>query len=399
MDKKDIYKLFAIGIAAVFMIEGIALGLMSSKGSDSPGGGAALPTFSGQASTNMTIVYYEPYIIISGSGPEIDKAKQALIDRGVATYEVQASGSSVLNLKSGKDAPLAAAEMEKANATVRASATIATSARVRVDGSDLSTVVDGTSFKMQMRPQYEEGSIVPASFSAEVQNGQLVSIGSFAFLPSVIAAQVRAELSAANQTQYVEIAWEGRADAKPIVQQQGAAYKEKSYIIIDQGATTSQLQAALAQSREFATGVQPGVVSVRNGFTDRQKAASVLGQLNFTPQFPPSLAAVNSTPEAEALVAKLQAQGIGAKLAQAKTVKLKFPDFIEKDGKRYSSAGYEVELEAEVPQNASSMLLDVEFEASGGSIARFISVKPAALPSQASLPSGNQTAALNASES
>ena len=85
MEKSDLYKIFAIGIVAVFVIEAFALGFMNNSSSNrvDNSGSATLPTLSGKATTNMTIVRYEPYLIISGSSPEIDGIKKKLIDSGV----------------------------------------------------------------------------------------------------------------------------------------------------------------------------------------------------------------------------------------------------------------------------------------------------------------------------
>jgi len=398
MDKADMYKIFAIGIVAVFVIEAFALGFMNNSSSNraTDPGTATLATLSGKAATNMTIVRYEPYLIIGGSSPEIDGIKKKLIDSGMATYEVQTAGNTILNLRSGKDAPSAAAELEKANATVLSSATIATAAKVRVEGDSISTTVDGARFKMQMRPEFEEGTVVPASFTADVQDGQIVSIGSFTFLPAIITgAQAAAILEGTNRTEYIEIAWENRTVAKQIAKSEGAVYREKSYISIDQGASAETLKSVLAQGKAFVTGVQPGVISVKNDFTGRQEAFALLLPLNLTPQFPPSVALPNgsSNASAEALLKKLAGAGISARAVESNTIKLKFPLSIEKDGKNYSSAGYGVELEADAPANATSVLLDVDFEASGSTITRFISIRQAVQSAAPPSSAGNNSTA------
>lgn len=379
MDKSDWYKILAIGFVLVFVFEMVAIGALNNN-SSAPGGagGAVSATFTGTAEEDMTLVRYEPYIAVTGNGSAVDAVKKSLIDSGVATYEVPAKDAFVLNLRSGKDVPAAAAAFEKANATVLATAAMNTPSTIVVDSEGISTVAQGASFTMQLRPIYDEGASVPVSFTAYVQDGQLYSISNMVFKPSyVTGARIPAEFAGVSETSYIEVAWENRSVAKAIARAANATYKEKSYIVL-KNATDAQLNASLAATAAYSTGAENGVLSVQNGFVDRERAASDIASTGVTSgAFPPSVASFANDSNgslAIALDSQFKAAGIESKLVQVNLVRLKFPAQFEYNGRKYSGEGYEVELEGNASAAWKTVWLDADFESLGGKISRFGSI-------------------------
>lgn len=392
MKKNDWYKLFALGIVVVFALEGIAIGVLQNSGNG--GGGQQVQgaaSLTGNVLANVTIVRYEPYVIVSGGNASaVEQAKQKLIDSGAATYAVPNGGSIVVSLRSGKEAVAAASEFEKANASVLATASVSTPARLKVEGTDMATTVDGTSFSMQMRPIFEEGAVAPATFVASVENGVIVQLGNFALLPEyqsgVVAQATLVEERQADSS--VEVAWQNRSAAKPFAVSDGATYKEKSFIIVPQNASQQQLNAIGASGRDYVTGLQAGIISVRNGFADRLRAEGDLAAAGLAGAFPESIALFanqSGNESAVALAEKLNAEGIGAKVVSRKVSKAALPGMIESGGKKFRTGGLEVTFEQTADAANGTVHLSLEFQAEGSTISRMISVK------QVAAPSGNST--------
>lgn len=380
MNKSDWYKILALVVVAVFVFEMIAIGVMNNNNAGPASGGSgpsSITTLTGTAVTNMTIVRYEPYVAVSGNGSAIEEAKKKLLDSGIATYEVPAKDSFVLNLRSGKDVPQAASDLEKANASVIATAVLNTPSKITVSGEGITTTAQGAGFTMQMRPVYEEGSSVPVSFTAYVQNGQLVSVGNLMFLPDYVSnARILASLEGEHETAYVEIAWENRSVAKAIARAANATFKEKSYVVLV-NATSAQQNASFAAAKEYATGAEGSILGVRNSFSNKSRLLDDVAKNGVGVAFPPSIASFandTNTSRAEKLASGLAAAGVGAKLVKAKVLTLKFPDEFFAGGKTYKSAGYEVEIEQTGPISGKAVWLDAEFEALGNKISKFGSI-------------------------
>ena len=192
MQKSDWYKLLAIGVVAAFVIEGIAIGMLSGgnqaqqqqQGQQGTTGESLL----GSATMNLTMLKYEPYLIVKGGGGEAEKVKQSLIDRGIATYALPSGDSIIVNLNSSKYAVLAGAEFEAANATVISQITYSMPAKVLVQGGPgVSAEVEGATFKVQGRAIYEEGSVLPAQMSVQVENGIIIGMGNLHLLTESVS--------------------------------------------------------------------------------------------------------------------------------------------------------------------------------------------------------------------
>ncbi len=382
MEKNDIYKILALLVVAAFVIEGVAIGVLSGSGKQTSGGTGQQQgeTLTGVAEAEMTIVRYEPYLIVTGDSAAIDAVKQKLTEEGLATYSVSSQDSVIVSLKSGKAAPAAFLEFEKANLSATASAVVSTPDTIKVETDGATVSVEGTSFNMKMRPLYEEGAKVPSRFSANVQDGQLVSISNFMFLPSAITgAQVSAQLLNTSRTDYaVEVAWENRTAAKQPALSEGAAYRQKSFIIIPQNASQAQLDAL--KIYDYITAAQPGILSVKNDFIDIETAKSHLSLMRLEASFPPSLATFSNDTgnKSAALAEKLNAEGINATLTSRQTARAALPEFIEQGGKKYSTRSAVVEFELPDSSNlanATTIGLVLDFEAAGNAITSITSVE------------------------
>lgn len=390
MKKSDWYKIGAIVIVVAFVVEAFALGMMNSNGNDSGSSGAAAATgLSGTASANVTVARYEPYLIVDGEKSAIDAVKSMLVEKGDATYAIASGESVIVSLKSSKSVPSAAAEFEKANATAYATAIISMPSSVRVQGDGVATTVDsGSSFTMRIRPVFEEGEIVPASFAANVQGGQIVSIGNFNFLPNVVTgAFVNATLSGAPLPGYqVVVPWESRGAGKAAALAQNATYKERSFILIPQDTRDEILQGMLAQGTGFVTSAQPGtgIVSVRNDFADISAANSTLSLLGIDAVFPPSVAAItggedgNASEKANALLSALEEANVSASLVETNLLRVALPASFEWNGRKYVAGGMEIPLEQSGETgyaNGSTIGLVLDFEANGGRIVKITAAR------------------------
>ena len=392
MDKKTLYiAIFAIGVVVLFIVEPFAIGMLQSAGKGSGGsapiGGnsSSVTGFVGTTVANITIVRYEPYLIVTGNSSAVDGVKDGLISSGVATYAVWTGNSLVVSLKSSKDVPAAALEFQDANATAVATAYLTTAESVTVtDSNGTSVSAQGTSVSMQINPIYEEGSTHEAQFAARVDAGQVTGIGSITIAPlAVIGIPVEAALSSQPQATYtVIVAFSDRASARPLALAANATYKERSFIFVA-NASKDALDAAMA-GQAYVTGTQPGVVSVQNGFVDSEAAGLYLFQKGLTATFPDSLAtfgnATDGNASASALVASLAAMNISSKVSEDWTATIRLPSVLEKGGKQYIGPANGIELLIEgtgAPrENVTAMNVSVDIEAVGSKITRITAVNP-----------------------
>ena len=379
MDKYGWYKLLAIIVVGAFILQGFATGALSGGGQPNQEEEGEGSSFTGNAFANVTLVRYEPYLIVEGSGTGAEEVKDRLIDEGIATYAVPSQGKLVVSLKTSKSVVSAASEFEKANASAIATAVIRTSEDVRVEGEGIVTTAKGTSFNLQIRPILEEGSVHQARFLARVENGFVTGIGEFSIVPEFVEnAIVFAGIASEKKTEYlVEIAWQNRTAAREIVKSEGANYQEKSYIDILENATSEQLNAAALQGQDYITGTRPGIISVGNDFYDIELAGGQLFALGLFPTFPASVATFEnqSTNEtAVELYEKLGEEGIGAEIRSSSVVVVKLPEAIEANEKYYYTGEEEIEVKAPDEMNATNVSLVLDFEAIGNRIVRIVRV-------------------------
>jgi len=383
MKKDTIIRIFALGLVAVFVIEMVALGALNTGGKTGNGdaGNSSALDVTGNVVDNLTITRYEPYLIVSGNGSGIDEAKQRLIDRGEATYAIASGNGIIVNLNGSKHILSAAAEFEKANATVLANAVITMSETVRIAGDGLTTEAQGSTFKWQIRPIYPEGSKVPAQFVARSEGGMVVGMGSLTLLPdSVSGVFAEAEIDEVMpEASLINVPWAARTSARQIAKGAGAVYKEKSYVNVLPNATQTQLDAI--RIYDYITGVQSGVVSMKNDFIDQERAANELSLMKLAPVFPPSLAYFANLSKEEAnktavLLSDLQAAGVNATLITETKVRVRLPEKISANGKEYATGGRVLELTVDaLPANATTLNMTLDFEAAGSAITRIIAFR------------------------
>jgi len=391
MDKKTLYiAIFAIGIVALFIIEPFAIGIIQSAGNGNAGGSASggnssSVSFTGTAVANITIVRYEPYLIVTGNNSNAGAVSEKLIGEGKVSYASWNGDTLIVSLKSSKDVPSAAAEFEAGNASVVATAYFSTSPKVKVSDANGTVVdADGTSISMQMRPVYEEGSTHEATFAARVDAGKITGMGQVSILPTVVkGVAVEAKISSPPEAIYsVAVAWKGRTEAKQKAVASGAAYKEKSYVYVA-NASKETLDIAVA-GKPYATGTQPGIISVQNNYTDSETIGRDLLAMGYIAVFPESVATFSNASgisSANALVDSLMAANISAKVSTDWTAKIKLPEEIVKDGKSYFGQAGGIELLIEgtgaLKENSTAMNVSVDLEAEGSRIVRITAVNPA----------------------
>jgi len=389
MDKKTIIGIFAVGLVLLFLIEPFAIGIIQSAGNagsaqGGAGGNSTLSGFTGTAVANVTIVRYEPYLIVSGNGSGVDAVKDALLSEKAATYAVWSGDSLVVSLKSSKDVPSAARRFEDANASVLATAYISTQQNVVVTNTNgTSASAEGTSISMQVNPVYEEGSTHEATFAARVDGGQITGMGQVSIAPAIVkGVPVEAALSSAPAATYtVSVAWQGRAVAKPLAVSSGATYKERSFVYVA-NATKEALDIAVA-GKPYVTGTQPEIISVQNDYTDGEAIGRDLMAKGYAATFPPSIATfgnASGNASALALVASLSSANISAQISEAWTAKITLPSVLSKDGRQYAgpAAGIELLIEGTgTPrENVTAMNVSVDLEAVGSKITRITAVNP-----------------------
>ena len=382
MEKSDIYRIFAIGLAVIFVIEMVAIGVFNTSGSTSkPSGGQGQQSslnVTGNVADNLTIVSYEPYLIVSGNGSAIQEALKRMTESGEVTYSLQSGSVQIVNLKDASYVLPAAAELEGANATVLANAALSMPDTIRVVGSGVTVDAQGTTFNWQIRPVYPEGAVVPATFVAQAIDGQVTGIGSVALLPQVVSNATAEAAVESVQPDYpiIQVEWASRAAALRLASGSGAVYKEKSYIGISQGASPQQAYAT--ENYSYVTGAQQGIVSVNNDFTNESEAMADLAGLQ--PVFPPSLAyfANDSGNLTAALFQKMLSAGINATMVPQTRLILKLPEKVAQGGTEYATDGRELEIEVQGgAQNLTELNVSLDFTANGNSITGITAVRSA----------------------
>jgi len=389
MDKKTLYiGIFAIGIVVLFIVEPFAIGMIQSAGNGNTGGSSSgsnssSVSFTGNAVANITIVRYEPYLIVSGNNSNAGAVNEKLIGEGRVTYASWNGDTLIVSLKNSKDVPAAAAEFEAGNASVVATAYLTTSPTVKVsDTTGKSVDAQGTSISMQIRPIYEEGSTHEAQFAARVDAGQMTGIGSVSIMPLVVNdVMVEAKLSSKPAATYtLRVAFKDRVAAKPFVLAANATYKERSFVYVE-NASKEALDTAVV-GKTYVTGTQPGVISVNNDFVDSEALGIDLFQKGYDAMFPQSIAtfADASNGSTEALLEKLKAENMSAEITADWTAKIMLPSVLEKDGKQYVGPADGIELLIEgtgtPKENVTAMNVSVNIETAGSRITRITAVNP-----------------------
>lgn len=384
MDKRALYlSIFAVGMVLLFLLEPFAMAMFNSrstpKDSDTMGNSTAF-NFIGTGYSNITVVRYEPYVIVNEPSEDSESIAKNLISLGIASYSFMKDNALVVSLKSSKSVPKVAEEFEKANYTVIATAHITTSQSVRVvnkEGKEL--IAEGNSAIMKIRPIYEEGLFYPASFPARVDGNKLTGIGAISPISSLISnVKTNASILEEPSVFYaVLIPWENRVAAKPLVKDSGASFKEQSFVRVN-GATKGELSFALA-GEYYITEIQDGLISVNNDFADKEALNALLSEKGFSPEFPPSFAFFSNQTDknaAESLIKRLAESNISSELQEKWVAQVYLPLEIEDSGTVYylSKKDSVVRIEGEgAPPSSGSLEIEVSFHAVGKKILRILS--------------------------
>jgi hypothetical protein len=370
MEKKTILAAFAVLLVLFFLIEPFAVGILA-RGGSGESGGAGSEAVSGTVRTNVTVLRYEPYLLVSGNASRAQQVKEELVGEGVATYAIKSGDSLIVNLRGSEDVIPAARKFEGQNLSVVASASVATEDKLVVVGSSVSVSAQGRALSLQLAPAYEPGVKYAAVFQAAAADGQLVSMGSFSILPVRERGTAVAEVVSAKEGRYViEVPWENRSAAKPIALSHGASYKEKSYILLG-NATDAQLESAGALP--FVTGVQAGIASVANPYSDRQAAEARLRGLGIAHEFPPSAASFNESAQEGselALYNALAAAGINATLVPENSVVIRLPGTIKVGERSFLTGSPSFEVEGANYTRGQNVTVALDFEANGMKLLR-----------------------------
>ncbi|MEM4554712.1 MAG: hypothetical protein QXT25_02580 [Candidatus Anstonellaceae archaeon] len=376
MKKETLYKLFAVGLVALFLIEMAAIGLLTGgRGGEGEGSrNGNLSSAFGAVEGNLTVLRYEPYLLVSGSQEQIEQAKKRLTEKKFATYSTKMNEFTVISLNRSRDVVAAAEEIEDLNLTVLATATLALPEMVKVRSE--SGVVDakGSTFQMQLKPIYPEGAKISASLVARVERGQVVAIGSLIFLPQVLTAEVDGKIEKVKENFWIaEIPWESRNLAKQIAKQEEVAFKERSYLLVK---NASSEQLAQVRNFEYVTAVQEDTISIRNDFADRQKAMADFYAINLEPIFPYSSAQFQRGENETGFEHALKQQNITFQLKKKTKAEILLPGKIRVGEEEYINTKSKIELEIEA-EDAEEIRLWLQFEAAGNRVQRIIQVQPA----------------------
>ncbi|MEM4348198.1 MAG: hypothetical protein QXN37_01370 [Candidatus Anstonellaceae archaeon] len=374
MKKETIYKLFAIGLVALFIIEMAAIGILNSgRGSaqSSQQNGTIADAF-GRVHDELTLLRYEPYLIVSGSQEQIEQAKKRLSEKNLSIYSTKMNEFTVIGLNQSNHVVEAAEEIEGLNLTVLATATLALPNTVKIESDAGIVHAKGSSFKIQLKPIYQEGSKISASLIAQVQNGQVVAVGSLIFLPTILSAEVIGKVEKIKDEFLIaEIAWEDRIFAKQIAKQEGIAFKEKSYLMV-KNATPAQL--AQIRNFDYVTAVQEDIISVSNDFAGKERAISDFAAVNLEPIFPASEAYFKKGENSSKFEEILKQSNVSFRLKNQTKVQILLPSKINVDGEEYINPTQNIELEIEAEMEEFKVW--IEFEVSGNRIQRIIQAKP-----------------------
>ncbi len=291
---------FIFSTAAIYMNSGFRLS--GGAGVSSPGPNAPTPsidTFNGTASANATLVSWDPSLVVVGSSPDLDALVQSLKDQNIVTYDLETADGRILRLASGAYVFNLTQEVTALNLTAYADGVLSLP-DVRVTGSGIEKTVPGSTFRYNTVPVFEQGDTFPVSFSANVVNGQLVSLGN---LRIDAGAPVRLQIVPLNQTLNatfwrVNVPWESRGVNYNQLQANlpggsYVTYNLRSYVEFGSercaGAGDARrciwnatpldpayLNALGARTPAYAVSLQPGLMGVNLNMTNRSQVAADL---------------------------------------------------------------------------------------------------------------------------
>ncbi|MDE1798227.1 MAG: hypothetical protein KGH63_02375 [Candidatus Micrarchaeota archaeon] len=258
-------------------------------------GANAIDTFNGTASTNATLLSWDPSLVVVGSGLGLDSLVTELKDAGVVTNDVSTPDGRILRLADSADVFNLTQQLTALNLSVYDEAVISVP-DVNVVGPGIEKTVAGSTFRYTTVPIFDQGDVFPITFQAQVVNGQLYSLGSIRFdAGAPTQAEVLPLNAALNSTFWrVSVPWESRnANANQLQAYlpggSFVAYKPRSYVTFSPPLSTDQLDLLSQHMPAYAVSLQPGLMGVNNNMTNRSLIIRDLAAVGLNATFPDSL--------------------------------------------------------------------------------------------------------------
>ncbi len=176
--KKDLLKIFAILIGVVFLLEAVAIPLISHHRTANKDDSGDMKGGYITVNINATLSSYSSYITVEGPLSEIKDKKDEWREKGFITSETHVTGNStIFNLIDDSVVLDISQYLLNHGFNVRSEATFELPDKI-------GNITAGNVVKLKTTPIYRIGSTVPLSIVGYVENGELVTILKAEMLPT-----------------------------------------------------------------------------------------------------------------------------------------------------------------------------------------------------------------------
>ncbi|MFH1094672.1 MAG: hypothetical protein V1728_00460 [Candidatus Micrarchaeota archaeon] len=295
ISRDDKMKYGAIALILLFIFSTIALYGRGGSGSNPTGTGGANISFQFSADGSLSLVQWDPVVVVTGTDPALPGLIEELKKNGTVSNDVTVAEGSILRLDDSKHVFGTAAAISALGLDVISDAYISiTDLNTTYNGQRITVV--GNTLKMQMPVIFDEGDSFPAQFTATVRDGKLVGISN---LQMASAQEYDAMTTPDNVTltdlfYRDDVPWESRnlnAAVLEVYMVGGShvTYRPRSYIQFPNGLSDQQLSTLSTHMPAYVTNVATGLVGVSLDMTDKNRITQDMNALiGAEPSFPPS---------------------------------------------------------------------------------------------------------------
>lgn len=361
LSKEDIIRIFAVLVVVAFVFEIIAFNQPqnvnrgSASGTSTNATGSNLDNFQGNAVGNITVVSWDPALIVLNENEITLKEIEAMKAEGLVAYSSNTSQGLILTLAQKKAFAEVAARIYATNATALAD-TAGSVSGAKVQGDGFVRSAQGGTFTFRLPPLFEQGDVFEAVFPALVQNGKIVAVGNAepTVQPSVSALFAPEKMNVSSRYYVLQVPWELRnsvnsTELSAALGGANVSVKKRSMIQFDSSTSQEKIAALSSNLPSYALSFQQNSISVPGGFVDRQKAEDDLYSRGVKAVFPNSTVQISGVKGMEpnlTLIAQEAAKyGMGnATITPAYVIAVTLPKKIDVEGKNYTTVLRELEF-------------------------------------------------------
>lgn len=381
LSKDDRKRYMVIGTILLFVFSTVAIYLFNPIGGSGGGPGKPAPgdnatlRFTGRGVANATLIYWEPVLVVAGSGDALEALLLPLKAQGIVTKDLPLTGGRILGLSDASYVINLTRNLLLLNLTVRGQGAISIAQAYVDSGTGTGRTVAGGVYNFEDTPVFEEGDVFEVVFDADVTGNAITGgpINIQVLLASIVNAEFAPVSVRLNSSFWqARIPWENRTlnvntfEAN-IHSGDKMRYQQRSFVQT-QSPITAQQRTALLSARPAwldSNNVQTELLGVDPAYTNRAQVSADLAILGIAPVFPDSPlgifpASSNRSDEQIsadiALIWNATVPGMPINFTQGYVLEVVLPSTFVADGRTYQVANKTMRIASDYPPLANGTL-------------------------------------------